>query len=355
MPVDRQVLIRYRVLNRCFRNAHREFDINALLDAVNRELEKHDCQPISERTLRADIQRLQEPPYHIELDESLKSGKRRLYRYADVSFSLPMVTLDDEEKEMLKKTIAMLSQYDDIPQYQWMLTLLSQIENGNGWESGKRFVEFQNNADLVGIGHFQVLLGAIINKQPLSISYKPFGKPERSMNIHPYYLKQYNDRWFLVAQTEGFDDLSVLAIDRIDSIKTLHIPFIESNVDMEDYFGDSVGVTVFPDRPIEEIRLRVDAKRYPYIATKPIHPSQTIIQDKTKDGSKVFSVRVEPNWEFFSLMLGFGPGVRILSPKSVVREMRRKTKEAALLYDAPFPEPSDTKGEASSQTKPSQG
>ena len=231
MPVDRQVLIRYRVLNRCFRNAHREFDINALLDAVNHELEKHDCQAVSERTLRADIQRLQEPPYNIELDESLKSGKRRLYRYSDVSFSLPMVTLDDEEKEMLKKTIGMLSQYDDIPQYQWMLTLLLQIENGNGWEGDKRFVEFQNNADLVGIGHFQVLLGAIINKQPLSISYKPFGKPERSMNIHPYYLKQYNDRWFLVAQTEGFDDLSVLAIDRIDSVKTLHIPFIESNVD----------------------------------------------------------------------------------------------------------------------------
>ena len=133
MPVDRQVLIRYRVLNRCFRNVHREYDIAALLDAVNQELEKHDCQPVSERTLRSDIQRLQETPYNIELDESLKSGKRRLYRYADVSFSLPMVTLDDEEKEMLKKTIGMLSQYDDIPQYQWMLTLLSQIENGNGW------------------------------------------------------------------------------------------------------------------------------------------------------------------------------------------------------------------------------
>ena len=43
MPVDRQVLIRYRVLNRCFRNAHREYDIAALLETVNNELKKHDC------------------------------------------------------------------------------------------------------------------------------------------------------------------------------------------------------------------------------------------------------------------------------------------------------------------------
>ena len=332
MPVDRQVLIRYRVLNRCFRNAHREYDIAALLDAVNRELEKHDCQPISERTLRADIQRLQEPPYNIELDESLKSGKRRLYRYSDVSFSLPMVTLDNEEKEMLKKTIGLLSQYDDIPQYQWMLTLLSQIENGNGWEGDKRFVEFQNNADLVGIGHFQALLGAIINKQPLSISYKPFGKTERSMNIHPYYLKQYNDRWFLVAQTEGFDDLSVLAIDRIDSIKTLHIPFIESNVDMEDYFGDSVGVTVFPDRPIEEVRLRVNAKRYPYVATKPIHWSQTELKDEATEDYKVIRLKVRINNELETMILSYGDDVEVLAPESLRLKIAGKIERLARKY-----------------------
>ena len=333
MPVDRQVLIRYRVLNRCFRNVHREYDIAALLDAVNRELEKHDCQPISERTLRADIQRLQEPPYNIELDESLKSGKRRLYRYSDVSFSLPMVTLDDEEKEMLKKTIGMLSQHDDIPQYKWMLMLLSQIENGVELEENKRFVEFQNNPDLMGIGHFQTLLGAILNKQPLSISYKPFGKPERSMNIHPYYLKQYNDRWFLVAHTEGFDDLSVLAIDRIDSIKTLRIPFIESEVDMENYFEDSVGVTVFPDRPIEEVRLRVNAKRYPYIATKPIHWSQTELKDEATEEYRIVRLKVRINNELETMILSYGEDIEVLAPESLRQTIGEKAKRLARKYN----------------------
>lgn len=333
MPVDRQVLIRYRVLNRCFRNIHCEYDINNLLAAVNSELEKHDCQTVSERTLRADIQRLQESPYNIELDETLKAGKRKLYRYTDTSFSLPLVTLDDEEKAMLRKTIEMLSQYNDIPQYQWMLTFLSQIENGNGWEGDKRYVEFQNNADLVGIGHFQSLLGAIINKQPLCISYKPFGKSERSMTIHPYYLKQYNDRWFLVAQTEGYNELSIIAIDRIASIQTQHIPFIESDVDMENYFEDSVGVTVFPDRPIEEVKLRVNAKRYPYIATKPIHWSQTELKDEATEKYRVVRLKVRINNELETMILSYGDDVEVLAPESLRKAIGEKIKKLARKYN----------------------
>ena len=332
MPVDRQVLIRYRVLNRCFRNIHCEYDIIALLHAVNTELAKHDCQAVSERTLRSDIQRLQETPYNIELDETLKAGKRKLYRYTDTSFSLPMVTLDDEEKAMLRKTIEMLSQYDDIPQYQWMSTLLAQIENGNGLDGNRRFVEFQNNADLKGVEHFQALLSAIINKQPLSISYKPFGKPELRMTIHPYYLKQFNDRWFLLARTVGYDVLTVIAIDRITSVKTSHIPFVESDVDVESYFDDSVGVTVFLDHPIEEVRLRINAKRYPYIATKPIHWSQTELKNEATEDYHVVRLKVRLNNELETLLLSFGDDVEVLAPEVLRESIATKINKSASRY-----------------------
>lgn len=333
MPVDRQVLIRYRILNRCFRNAHREFDINALLDAVNLELEKNDCQPVSQRTLRGDIQRLQESPYNIELNESLKCGKRRLYRYANTSFSLPLVTLDDEEKELLKKTIGMLSQYDDVPQYQWMLTLLSQIENGIGLEENKRFVEFQNNPDLAGIGHFQTLLGAIISKQPLSIVYRPYGKPDLTMRIHPYYLKQYNDRWFLVAHTEGFSELSVLAIDRMMSVETLRIGFVEPKMDLETYFEDSIGVSVFPDNPVETVILRVNAKRYPYIETKPIHWTQTELKDAATEYYKVIRLKVRINNELEAAILSFGDDMEVIAPVSLRLQIAGKIEKLARKYN----------------------
>ena len=75
-----------------------------------------------------------------------------------------------------------------------------------------------------------------------------------------------------------------------------------------------------------------------------IKPTITTMEDAL-DGSKTFSVKVEPNWEFFSLMLGFGPGVRILSPNSIVREMKRKIKKAAELYTEPLKDSEDLKTE----------
>ena len=332
MPVDRQVLIRYRVLNRCFRNEHREFDISALLDAVNQELAKYDCKSISERTLRADIQRLQESPYNIELDESRKSGKRRIYRYADVTFSLPLVIISDEEKELLKKTIDVISRFDDIPQYLWATMLLSQIENGIGIEGNERFVEFQNNPDLKGIAYFQTLLGAIINKQPLSIVYKPFDKSKITLRIHPYYLKQYNDRWFLVAHTEGYELLSVLAIDRIISLKALRTKYMESHINMESYFEDSLGVTVCPDKPIEEVKLKVNVRRYPYIETKPIHWSQTELKGLATEEYKVIKLKVRINNELVAAILSFGDDIEVISPDNLRLKIAEKVDNMMKKY-----------------------
>ena len=61
-------------------------------------------------------------------------------------------------------------------------------------------------------------------------------------------------------------------------------------------------------------------------------------KEKAEDGSMVFSVIVEPSWEFFSLMLVFCAGVRILSSNSVVREMKRKMKKAIEQYSMPATE-----------------
>lgn len=87
MPVDKQVLLRYKVLNRCFRNRFREFTIDNLVDACNEALRKADKQDVSKRTIQNDINTL-EADYGIMLDEKLKRGRQRLYRYFFRLFSI---------------------------------------------------------------------------------------------------------------------------------------------------------------------------------------------------------------------------------------------------------------------------
>lgn len=332
MPVDRHVLLRYRVLDRCFKNAHREYDINDLTDEVNKALEKEDCQPVSERTIREDIRKLQESPYNIELEEGFSSGKRKLYRYCDTSFSLSMYILSDEEKEMLRTTIKMLSDYEDIPQYQWMKTFLVQIESGIGMDGSKRYVEFQHNSGLTGGEHFEMLLGAIVNRQPLKILYRPYAKPSSVLVVYPYYLKQYNDRWFLLAKTEGYDKLSVLPIDRIIKVEQHHVDFVDSEVDLSHYFENVVGVTVFDDSQVEEVKLRISAKRYPYVETKPLHQSQKELVAEATEESHVIQLKVCLNNELESSILALGDDVEVLAPESLRMKMKEKVKNLIKKY-----------------------
>ena len=82
MPVDKQVIIRYQALNRCFRNPYREFTIDDLVEECNKALRRADKPDVSKRTVQNDINIL-EADYGILLDEKLKRGRQRLCSLGD--------------------------------------------------------------------------------------------------------------------------------------------------------------------------------------------------------------------------------------------------------------------------------
>lgn len=67
MPVDKQVNIRYEVLNKCFRDLYNEYTIDDLVEECNEALERHfdKTKTVSKRTVQDDIAPLQESPYSI--------------------------------------------------------------------------------------------------------------------------------------------------------------------------------------------------------------------------------------------------------------------------------------------------
>ena len=78
MPVDRQVLLRYRVLNECFRNRYRENTIDDLVEECNKAMarEYDSTASVSKRTIQNDIANLQLSPYNIELRDDLRKGNQ---------------------------------------------------------------------------------------------------------------------------------------------------------------------------------------------------------------------------------------------------------------------------------------
>lgn len=328
MPVDKQVLLRYQVLNKCFRNRYREYTIDDLVDECNEALRRADKPDVSKRTIQNDINVL-ETDYGIRLNENLKRGRQRLYRYVDTSYTIPLYRMDDEERNKIEDAIYVLKEFEGEPLYDWVRTILMQIEGGLLEKDLSPVVSFQSNLDLKGVEHFSNLLQSIITKRVLKLKYTPYGKGQLSAIVFPYYLKEFNDRWYLIAQDKGYDSYSHYALDRIDDFEEVAVPYKESDVEFDEYFDDVIGVTV-PEEETEDIVFRISKPRFEYIRTKPLHLSQRIVEEN--DFFAVVTINVKVNKELESLILFFGNDMEVLSPGHLRQQIANKIRSMNQKY-----------------------
>lgn len=322
MPNVKHVDIRHQVLNRCFRDPFKEYTIDDLVDECNKAMRRIGKADVSKRTILYDIATL-ETDYGIRLDENLYRGRKRVYRYYDMSYSLQKFQMDDSDRNKILAAINVLENYAGEPVMDWARTLLMQIGRGLFGSDSSTVVSFQSNPDLKGISLFGDLLNAIINKKVLKLTYAPFGKDSFTDRIYPYFLKQFNDRWYLIAQAVGYDALANFALDRIESFEEVPMKYKEADVDFEEYFDDVIGVTV-PEGEPEDIIIKVAKKRYNYIKTKPLHMSQRVVAEG--DDYAVISINVKVNNELEAQLLSFGSDVEVLSPTSFRARISEKIK-----------------------------
>lgn len=326
MPLNKNATIRYQALDKCFSDFRHRYYIDDLIDACAEALIEYTGHDnVSRRTIFEDITFMEsEQGWSIPL-ERLKDGKRVYYRYKYRDFSINNQELTADEVSQLKTTILTISRYRGLPSTEWLEDVISNLEYRFGLKShNDNVLSFEQNKELKGIEHLSTLIDAASNKQALHIKYKSYEGNENLWTISPYYLKQFNNRWFLFGWNEKYDSLSNLALDRIEEVETTDLPFRENaDIDFNTYFDDVVGVTI-PNDDVKKqtIRLKFDKKRLPYVVSKPIHASQEIINEE--DG--IIEIQVRPNKELEALLFSFGPQVEILSPEDYRQRFAEKIK-----------------------------
>ena len=156
------------------------------------------------------------------------------------------------------------------------------------------------------------------------------GDRDALREIYEAYLKQFNDRWYLIAQAVGYYTYAHYALDRIDSFEEVAIPYKEAEVDFSEYFDDVIGVTVPEGTPSEDIVIKVSKARYNYIKTKPLHLSQRTIEEA--DDYVIVSINVKVNNELESLILSFGDDMEVISPASFRDRIAEKIQSTNQRY-----------------------
>lgn len=329
MPVDKQVRLRHQVLNKCFRDLYRNYTIDDLVEACNAALRRADKPEVSKRTIQNDIATM-ETEYGIRLDENLISGRKRVYRYYDTNYTLPEFQMNDDDRYKIQAAVNVLEDYAGEPILDWARTLLMQIESGVFGSDSSSVVSFQSNPDLKNISLFGDLLKAIINKKVLKLEYAPFGKDSYSERVFPYFLKQFNDRWYLIAQAVGYYTYGHYALDRIERFEEIDMPYKESEVNFEEYFDDVIGVTV-PERlePVDVV-MRVSNNRFHYINTKPLHLSQRIVSKE--NNFTTIAINVKINRELISQILSFGSDIEVIAPANLRAEIKKIVSAMGYTY-----------------------
>lgn len=336
MSITKNALIRYHTLDRCFANPGRKYSIEDLLEECNLALQELDVNSkgIKKRQLYDDIRFMQsEQGWSIDLEKE-KSGRNVYYKYADISFSIRNQPINEMEANQLKSAIQVLHRFKGMPQFGWVEELIPKLDQSFGLSnSNDNVMSFDSNEYLKGIEYLSELFSAILYKRTLEIEYKSFRSTNTSQIIFfPYHLKQYNRRWFLFGKNAQYDNITNLALDRIEGIAESNIDFVENeSIDFDEYFEDVVGVTVPAGEEVQKIIMIADEGLAPYIRTKPIHESQTQLR-KIEDGFQ-FSIKVVPNRELETVILGFGEGLKVIEPTEFKERIYSRIQESLDNYD----------------------
>ncbi|WP_306642368.1 helix-turn-helix transcriptional regulator [Sanyastnella coralliicola] len=287
---------------------------------------------VQTRQLRDDIRFMKSESGYEAPIETFREGRKAYYRYSDPTFSINLTPLNQTEAEKLRNALSILQRFEGSPEFEWVHELIPMLKDQFGLKDNSRKVMgYDSNIDYSGYEHITPLFNAIVNQRVLEITYKPFDKQEYTFEFHPYFLKQYNNRWFVFGRNERFDiNEWNLALDRIRNIKEVDVNYQSDEMDWEEFFFDMIGVTKTEGSEIQEVELEFSKEQAPYIKTKPLHPTQ---RSTTQDNG-VLNVKLSVivNYELEMKLLAYGEKVRVVSPKSLVESIKERLKKAVAQY-----------------------
>ena len=335
MPVNRNALIRYRTLDNCLRNRFRQWTLDDLIEACSEALYEYEGidKGVSRRTVQMDIQMMRSDK--LGYNAPIMVVDKKYYIYEDPDYSITNIPLTDQDLNKLTEVADILRQFKGFTHFNELNGMVQRLEDRIHTAKTKQapIIDLEKNENLKGLEHIDMLYQAILNKRALDITYQSFKARQAStFAFHPYLLKEYRNRWFVLGVKKASQPVLTLALDRIVKLENASQAYVENkNIDLSRYFSEVVGVTVNSGDPVEEVELFVDDYNAPYVLTKPIHHSQELIE-KGRNGI-VIRLQVKHNFELEREILGYGECMKVLKPERLKRRIQEKFRNAYELYD----------------------
>jgi len=337
MAQNKNALIRYKTIDKCLQNSYRKWTLENLIEACSDALYEYEGKDVkvSKRTVQLDIQLMRSDK--LGYNAPIVVYEKKFYKYDDPNYSITDIPLTENDMNVLSETVEMLKQFKDFSLFSELGGIIQRLEDKVYTEktNSTSIIHLDKNENLKGLEYLDVLYQAILKKICLTIEYQSFKARESTpLTFHPFILKEFNNRWFVIGRKKKNTPVLTLALDRIQKIDyDLKTNYLNEKFDGDNYYKNTFGVTVLPEEHLKEIILKIDRNNAPYVLTKPFHASQKLLEQQ-KNGSIMIQLNLHLNFEIERLILGFGEAIEVVKPRVLRNRIKRKLRRAWQAYES---------------------
>lgn len=335
MPVNRNALIRYKTIDACLRRRNRKWTLEDLEEACSEALYEYEGirKGVSRRSIQLDLQMMRSEK--LGYNAPIVVVDKKYYTYEDPDYSIANIPLTQQDLGTLNEVVTILRQFKGFTHFREVDDMVNRLQHKiqMGKTQERALIDFEKNELLQGLEHLEGLYAAIVAKRSLTMTYQSFrSKRNQVFTLHPHFLKEFRNRWFVIGLRDEQEKPQIFALDRIQSFEADdQISFRwDQNLDAE-WLKDTIGVSKTSGQERMLVKFRVSKDQAPYVLTKPFHHSQQLLA-QAEDGSATFTIEVVHNLELEREFLGFGQDIEILEPRLLRKRIRNRLEWAGALY-----------------------
>lgn len=263
-------------------------------------------------------------------DDDLKIGKSKRTLSRDIQAIRDMFGIAIEYSHQGKGYYIEESNFDT-SNFQRVLDEFEIFQSLNIAEEIKPFINIEARKDK-GLENLYGIIHALKNSCKVEFTYNFFDINDiYTVNCEPYGMKEFKNRWYLVALDKKDNYIKTFALERISDFKITNTKFDKpKDFDLKKYFSVSFGIERYQKTLTEEIVLKFKPLQARYVKQKPLHHSQKIL--KETDNELTISLFLQNNFDFRMELLSYGDAVTVIKPESLKNQLIETYKKAIENY-----------------------
>ena len=183
------------------------------------------------------------------------------------------------------------------------------------------FIHFEKRKPQ-GTENLYGLIHCIKNNYQIKFNHFKFWEENVTLRTaDPYALREFKNRWYVLAKDHKDDKIKSFALDRMSNLEITNKKFTPStSYDVSEHYRYCFGIISPNGEEPQNIILSFDVTQGKYIKTLPLHESQEILLDNNDELQ--IKLKLCVSHDLIMELLSYGNSVKVLQPESLAATIK---------------------------------